>query len=229
MSKKLMLLVAGVLSALALTALPSVASAGEPTLHCTSLPCTYTVAGGVAELSTVGGNTVKCTSVTGNGTSTVLSGTTGTVTLTFHECREQVTGFGFSCTGKEQPTRTIKTNSMVTHNVLLAEKAKVANGTPGVLVTGANVTFTCAGFQSFTVTGNVLGHFENPQCNTPTKTYNLEFAVTAHGQQKFKLVTETGNPFDLETNNDTVNGKYETSAQKGTGTLTFNQNVTLTC
>jgi hypothetical protein len=229
MSKKLMLLVAGVLSALALTALPSVASAGEPTLHCTSLPCTYTVAGGVFEFSTTGGSTIKCTSVTGTGNQTALSGTTGSVTLTFHECREQVTGFGFSCTGKEQPARTIKTNSLVTHNIFIEPKVQVPNGTPGVLWTNTNLTYTCAGFQNFTDTGAVIGHTENPQCNTATKTYKLEFAVVGHGHQKFTTVTTTGLPFDMAVNNDTVSGAYETEAMKGTLTLTYNQNVTLTC
>jgi hypothetical protein len=228
MSKKLMLLAAGILSALAFTALPSVASAGTSTLHCAKLPCTGTVTGGVAKLSTTpGGKTVECTSITGNTTQPALTSTTGTAQLTFHECRERTSGFGFSCTGTGQPTRTIQTNVMTTDFVRLET---VAPFTPGVLMTGVSVTFTCAGFQNFTVTGNVIGELEeaSTKCGVATKTLKLSFVATSHGQQKWKKVTTAGTEFDLTSNNH-AGGAYETAAQEGTGTITWPENVTLTC
>ena len=44
MSKKLMLLAAGALSALAFAALPAIASAEELQMHCPSAPCVGTIA-----------------------------------------------------------------------------------------------------------------------------------------------------------------------------------------
>ena len=229
MSKKLMLLAAGVLSALALTALPSVASAGPLTNDCTKLPCTFTVASNsVAKLSTVGGNTVECSSFSGTGSQAALSATSATVQLTFSGCKERKTGFNFPCTGKEQASGVIKTNSLTADYVWL-DKLPEPHGVAGLLMTGVNTTFVCAGFQNFTVTGNVIGELEETatKCTAPSTTQKLNFESTAHGVQKWTQVTTTGTVYNLTSNND-AGGAYEKAAQSGTGTTTWNQSVTLT-
>lgn len=218
-----MLLASGALTALAFTALPSVASATEPQLHCTSSPCKYTIENtGNSVFSTTDGDTILCTGVTGGGNASSLTGATGTVQLLFHGCKEQNTIFKFNCTGPGQPTGTVTTNEMVTHSVLISA------GTPGVLLTGTNVTFSCAGgFSNARVTGDVIGHIETPNCNTAVTHQTLQFEATGHGQQKYKT-TDTPGTWDL-TSDKGEDTSYSTAAQTGTAHINWNQSVTLTC
>ncbi len=124
MSKKLMLLAAGALAALAFTALPSAASAGEFEHHCTSTggvaeECTgMTIAVGALEYTNDNHEGYTCTSVTGTANA-VKTGTTGSAQLLFHGCKETVTGFNFPCTSPGQPSGTVTTNVLTSHNVYL--------------------------------------------------------------------------------------------------------------
>jgi hypothetical protein len=234
MNKKLMLLVAGALTALAFTALPGAASAKETALKCEKTPCTFEVSGGVSEFSTAGGDTVKCESVTGSGGAINLSNletTTTTVQLLFHGCKEQATIFHFACSNVPEKSGTVTTAAITGH--LIALPAAEAPSENGVLLTDQHTTFTCAGgFARTTVTGYVIGENEE-KCGEPlTTTQKLNFTATAHGQQKLKKWT--GSTFDLEaaTNHNqtpTATTGYETAAQTGTGTLTWNQKVQVTC
>ncbi|HSS42859.1 MAG TPA: hypothetical protein VLK37_09985 [Solirubrobacterales bacterium] len=233
MNKKLMLLVVGALTALAFTALPGAASAKETALKCEKAPCTFEVSGGVSEFSTAGGDTVKCESVTGSGGAINLNAenetTTTTVQLLFHGCKEQATIFHFACSNTAT-SGTVTTDPITGHLIALPE---AASGN-GVLLTDQHTTFTCAGgFARTTVTGSVIGENE-AKCGEPASTdQKLDFKATAHGQQKFK--TWTGNTYDLiaatnhiQTGSGTTTG-YETASQTGTGTLTWNTKVQVTC
>ena len=239
MSKKLMLLAAGALSVLAFTALPSGAVAGEPHIKCEAFPCTYTVEGGETRFSELAGGTVWCTKVEGSGaitqsatepTKAAKESTTGTVELTFSGCAEQATIFHFACTGPGQASGVVKTGSLVTHNIYVNDAKK-----QGVLLTNISTTFTCAGgFARSTVTGNVIGELHETECGKATKTIKQNFTATKHGDQTWKQITGTGTTFDLQTATNhnttpTATSGYETASQVGTGTLTFNQNVTPTC
>jgi hypothetical protein len=226
MSKKLMLLAAGALTALAFAALPAVASAGEVTADCSSgATCKAEVSGAASALGNTSGETISCTSVTGSASFT--SGTsTGTSSLTFHGCRETATFFKFSCNSVGQPSQTITTGSLVAHLIYLDDaKTKV-----GLLITNVSVTFTCAGFSDKTVTGNVIGQITNPNCGKASTSHKVKFEQTAHGAQEFTQTTGTGTIFDLTSNND-AGGAYLTSSQKGEGTLSYieGKTATLTC
>jgi hypothetical protein len=228
MSKKLMLLMVGALTALAFMALAGAASAKETKLKCEEGgACTYTVHGGELRYSLHNGDTVWCSTVTGNGEVTGLvngESTTSNVQLLFHGCKEQATPFHFNCSNTGT-AGTITTNVLVVHNIALP-------GTPteaGVLITNWGVTFTCAGgFASTQVTGSIIGEYEN-KCGTNTGTVQkYEFRAAAHGTQTDR--TYTGNTYDLEgKTSHTGSGSYETTAIISTTTLTFNQNVELTC
>jgi uncharacterized membrane protein len=221
--KKSMLL-ATVVAALVFSSLPSLASAGEFIADCETGPtCSYTVAGGAAAFGGTSGETTSCTGVSGNGT--VTSGSsTGTVTLIFTGCRETVTFFRFSCSNTSTAGK-VETTALVTHNIYIDP----SSSTPGVLLTGVNVTYNCAGFAKRTVTGNIIGHIENPNCGTFQASHKVTFEAPSHGQQKYKQITTTGTMFDLIRNDDTE-GEYETLSATGTGTATYNQNrVRLTC
>jgi hypothetical protein len=226
MSKKLMLLAAGALTALAFAALPAVGSAGEFTADCgAGATCNATVAGGAASLGNIAGETISCTSVSGSASLTSGS-STGTVSLTFHGCKETETIFKFSCTSVGQPTGTIATGSMVVHLVYLDDD-KIRKG---ILITNLNVTFNCPGYSDKRVTGNVMGQITNPECGAFKASHRVVFAATTHGLQLFRWVTGTGTSFDLTSNNDTAPGEYLTSSQVGEGTLTYiDKTAKLTC
>ncbi|HSS43098.1 MAG TPA: hypothetical protein VLK37_11195 [Solirubrobacterales bacterium] len=229
MNKKLMILVAGALTALAFMALAGAASAKETKIKCEGAgKCTFTASGGVTNFSIANGDTVRCESVSGGGEVTPLDaereGTTSNVQLLFHGCKEQATIFHFACTNTAT-SGTITTNVMVGHSIALPAAASGA----GVLLTNAGVTFTCAGgFASTQVTGSIIGESET-KCGENTSTIQKQvFTTTGDGAQKF--TTYTGSTFKLEgKTNHSSGGVYETAAQDGTGTLTFNQNVILTC
>jgi hypothetical protein len=230
MNKRLMLLVAGALTALAFTALPGAASAKETKLDCEFLPCTFTIAGGVTTFSVKpSGDTLSCTSVTGSGSVATKEATTFSVSLKYHGCKE-TNFFGFACTTPGQPSGTIvPTANMVGHIVALPGTVNEN----GVLFTDIKTTFTCAGgFAATTVTGNVIGENEAKCGAAPSPIQKLNFAVPSHGNQA--ITTWTGKTFNLlyMTNHPTtptVGGAYETEAQSGTTTLTWNQKVQVTC
>jgi hypothetical protein len=237
MSKKLMLLAAGALTVVAFTALPSVSSAKETQIKCLGAgACTYKVTAGDSRFSTKSGDTLLCTSVSGNGSLALdanREATTGQVELLFHNCKEQNTIFKFNCTTPGQPTGTIKPEPITTHNITdegtFGENVKV-----GTLLTNVKATFTCAGgFAATTVTGNVIGTLdENCVGRAASTIVKQNFGATSHGEQEHKFWT--GVNYDLiamtsHPTTPTVGGTYETAAQTGTGTLTFNQNVEITC
>src|SRR5690348_16689129 len=229
MSKKMMLLAVGALAALAFTVLAGTATAQETRLRCEFQGiCTFTVNGGVARFSVAGGDTVACTNVEGNGEVTGLNeeqreSTTSTVQLRFLGCREQNTIFHFGC----QSTATaevITTNVMTMHNIAINTGTRA-----GVLLTGAGVTFTCAGgFASTQLTGNLIGEY-GAQCNTNTwGVQKVNFVTAGDGAQS--LTSYTGSTYRLEgRTSHSDSGSYVNAAQSGEASLSFNQNVILTC
>ncbi|HVD39472.1 MAG TPA: hypothetical protein VNC16_00515 [Solirubrobacterales bacterium] len=232
MNKKLMLLAAAALSALAFAAVPTVASAGEYEAHCqdaagnTVATCNLSITGGFAELSDTSGLRIHCKTVSGTASATTTT-STGTAILEFNECTDFV--FGTECNNQGAGTKKIKTNTLISHIV-----NKEPGGTePGLLMTGINVTFTCPAIGTKkTVTGNVIGHIEEPSnvCNKAVSTFSVNFSKIANGKQDTTQVTTTGTIFDLISNND-AGGSYLTSAQTGTGTLHVLENrlLKITC
>jgi hypothetical protein len=228
MKNKMMRLGLGTMVALAFAALPAVASAGEPEIHCGGAVCgKFTSTSGPTSLSTTSGTTVNCASSKGTGEYTTK--TTGNMQLTFHECKTP-TFFNTACTTPGQPSGTIVTANSVFHNIY----ESTDKSTPGVLITSPTggvpyTTFTCAGFLHVEVTGNIIGDLEFPACGASSKEFKLDFVATAHGQQKYKQVTTTGPIWDLDS---IVNsGAPVTSAMNGTGIVKFNSGLagTVTC
>src|SRR5215216_5579315 len=225
MSKKLMLLAAGALTALAFAALPAVASAAEFEAHCSaSATCSGTIAGGQAVLQDDSGGLagkVTCTTTTGTTTQTSTS-STGTATLTFDHC---TAGLGGECENEGVGTQKIVTNQLVSHLVIIHASPKVV----GVLLTGINVTFTCHTFIGTvrkTVTGNIIGEITNPNCGVAKTSHTLTFAKTGPepaDPQKYMQVTTAGTKFDLTsgTHSPEPGSDSTTSSQTGTGTTSY--------
>jgi hypothetical protein len=94
MSKKMMLLVVGALTALAFTSIAGTATAKETKLKCEGTgACTFTATSGVTTFSIVGGDTIKCETASGEGQVTNLDAeresTTGTIQVLYKGCKEQ--------------------------------------------------------------------------------------------------------------------------------------------
>jgi hypothetical protein len=230
MNKKLMLLVAAALAALAFSALAGTATAKETNLKCDGAGfCTFTVSSGVTNISMIGGDTVRCTGVSGQGEVTNLNAeresSTGTVQLLFNICKEQNTVFHFSCSNTAT-SGNITTNVMTMHSVALPETTTKA----GVVMTNAGVTFTCAGgFASTQLTGSIIGESETA-CGTNTGfLQKVSFNTFGDGWQH--LTTYTGaTPFKLEgKTSHSSGGSYTSAALESTANFNYNQNVYLTC
>lgn len=217
MTKKLMMLTAGALTALAFAALPALASAGEFVADCSAgATCAGTISGGLHTLEDDSGSAASkfiCSSITGTFSQTTNS-STGTAQITLNGCKDEL--FQFSCNSSGQSSGTIATNTLTTH---LAYIDKEVGKAPlvGVLFTGVNMTFFCFGAK--TLTGNFIAQLENPECGIARThhTMILENGATA-GTQRYTQVTTTGTVFNLFLDN---------SHSGSSGTTAFGPRFTL--
>jgi hypothetical protein len=218
MSKKLMLLAAGALTALAFAALPAVASAGEWKMDCpeNKETCSFSSSGGHAELRALNEPTITCTANTGGGT-IAKGGLTGTFEITFTGCKATLF-FTFECHTSGATSGVIKVASSTSHNVYLEDnKTK-----PGILVTPATTTIICGSFSSIEVTGSVIGEVTGT-CNQKANSFPVDFAADPKNAntQKWETITNTGpTTYDLNaaTESDHV---HHTAVQVATGTIKF--------
>jgi hypothetical protein len=172
-------------------------------------------------LEEAGGLKVTCTST--GGTVVQTSGaSTGTASFVFKGCTESI--FGTACNSLGAASGEIKSNVMNSDLIYIDPNGM----TPGILLTGAKVTFACVGETvKKTVTGNIIGHIENPECGFARANHTVVFEAGATtGSQKYTQVTTTGTIFDLITNNDN-GGAYATSSQTGTGHVNYTEGKTL--
>jgi hypothetical protein len=230
MRKKMILLVAGALAALAFTALAGTATAKETKLKCEGAGfCKFTAGGGFTSFSIVGGDTVNCETSSGSGEMTGLNAeresSTGTIQFLFKNCKEQNTAFHFSCTNTETPGN-VTTNVMTFHNIAAPEIGFETR----VLFTSTNMTFNCAGgFARTQFTGSIIGEY-GTKCNSNTGgIMSILFSTTGDGAQA--RTTYTGSTFRLEgkTSHSDQISAYASAAQSGIVGLTFDQSVILTC
>jgi len=208
------ILLAAVVLTLAFAALPATASAGTPQTHCNSgATCAFTLTSPMVTWSTSSGFTFSCTKMAGSGT---LGTSGGSIKIEFQGCKEPV--FGTACL-----VPTIE----ATYDNTYVTDAKTA---PGMLITGpAGEVWGAAGcqglFASETKGNGLIGRLESPACGVSANNYLLAFETTAHGQQKYKKVTETGTQYDLR-----VEGlQPATTGLAGTATINIPAGATLTC
>ncbi len=241
MNKKLMLLAAGALTALAFAALPAVASAGTFTADCEKPElvggvntCTGTIqsTGNTVLQDDSGGaaGRITCTSTTG--TVNMKHGTAeGTTELTFAGCSEGV--FGTKCFNVGvQAEGKITTNTLTGELIYLEHDKSVK----GLKLTGVSVTFNCPSvFTTKVVTGKVIGEITNPECGVFREHHTADFARKAPGgatdPQKWTQETTTGATTDLA-----VGGSHATAtttaSQLGEGHINWlaaTGKVKLTC
>jgi len=228
MNDKWMVVALAAVSAVVVLALPSTVSAGEFVATCSGGgTCAGTVQGtanAVLEDDSGGAaGRVTCTTTTGT-VSQPNNSSTNTVNLTFHGC----TSNGFSCIGSSPAggtSGTIKTNTLTGHNVRLVHGAKEP---VGILLTGINVTYTCAGgLVKKTLTGNVIGQTEG--CSSAKSQHSVIFQSFGEVQQ-WRQITTTGTIFGLLVNND-AGGEYTETAFIHALDITWDtgKTVTLDC
>jgi hypothetical protein len=232
MDKKLILIVASALTAIALAALPAAASAGGYLAHCqtgSDTVCAGSIEStGIFEIENASGERVNCTSVTG--TVTAIGGSsTGTEQLLFHGCKEQITVFHFPC-------QNTGTSGDITTNTLVAEFINTAAApatSPGVLLRGWSVTFKCSGgFAGMNIVGSVIGTLENPatDCNALRANHTVYFSESATGIQAHRHITGTGTTYELTSSND-AGGAYLSTGLSGTWHINWSagDKVNVTC
>jgi hypothetical protein len=228
MKQKLMLLVAGALTALAFAAVPAVATAGEWTIdpETGGFPLTFSGTTGEAKLtSSLGTVTAKSVDVHGE----YENGTTGHVEFTFTE----VSGLGGTCTSTvpAAPSGTVTTTSLTFHNIMIDSTTQKAGGTPGILITPNSehfTTFKCP-LATVEVRGNgIIGDITDPTCssNVFQSTAKIDFESLSTGVQKYQQVTTEGTKFDLTAKSalGTV-----TASEDAEGTITFARKAKMTC
>jgi len=222
-----MLLAAGALTALAFAALPAVASAQEYTATCSAVPCVGTVQStGHALLTDDSGLGITCLTTTGTVTQAASPSSTVSVALTFDGCKDTV--FGFECNNEGAGTGKILANTLTGHIINVGSAAQTL---PGILLTGANTTFVCPALGiERTVTGNIIGTFENPTtqaCKAAQTHHTITFESAGTGIQKHK--TYTGVTHNL-TSGPHASDKTE-SSQFGTAHINYGggKTVSINC
>lgn len=228
MNKNLSSLAAAMLTASALAVIPAIASAGEYSADCEFIGCGGTIqsTGGI-EITDTAMQQITCTSVTGN-VSVTSNSSTGSVQLLFHGCKEQATIFKFSCTSPGMPSGTITTNTLVMHNVYIDPN----KSTPGILVTGVNVTYNCGGgFSRKTVTGDLIGHIETPNCGSFVANHTVTFEETFDGIPKYTSVTTFITIINKFRANNHDGGSYTETSINATAHVNYpgDNRVKLTC
>jgi hypothetical protein len=190
MNKKIMMLALTVISAASFV-LPRTAAAEDIPLHLLPKPEKATpIVGGIATLIPVGGIAVTCEKTEGN--AVWETSTTGSVTLTFKNCKAGIFGI---CNSEGQPAGTIKTNALPFHLLTVPVQK------PGILVTpaaaGGFTVFACGGLILVAVEGNgVVGTITKPNCGEEGQVGVIAFEGV-NGVQKHKKVEGTEVAYNL--------------------------------
>ena len=207
MKRKTILLVVAALSALAFTALPSMASAFESTpsidlLGGAEFPAAYSGENETkGTLYTASGRNFTCTGSTIAGQFT--DSMTGSVKVHFHGCRENK--LNSTCYSPGNSSGEITTTTLETHTVYLG------NGQAGVVFTpnaGHFATIEClSGFVKIVVRGSeaegvdggVLGAVTAPEIGgVPSSETTIDVSATSEEQEYTE--TEEGTKFGIESN-----------------------------
>jgi hypothetical protein len=232
MSKKAMLLTIGAAAVMAIAALPSPASAGEPVATCGAVGgvCNATIEGTghlvIQDDSGSASGETTCTEWTGTATANNNS-STGTISLVLKGCKSN----GFSCNTIGAATGEIKTGTLTTHLIYLHPIEGGATTDVGILITNVSITKSCAGgLVKKTITGNLIGRETNPNCGSSAVSHTVVFEQLAAGQQKYKQITTTGTLFDLTSGSDGASDTTTTSlAGEGHFNWSAGQSVTTDC
>jgi hypothetical protein len=222
MTKKMMLVAASALAALAFAALPAFASASASIDNVAGHAFTGTF--GTATLTNVTNEAVECTGenhVKGS----FASSTTGSIHILFTNCH---THSGISC----------KSSGLAAGEITTEAEFHVINIEPttaGILITPKNttthefVTFSCSFLETIVVKGNgVIGDISAPACNGTSGNLTLSFTSSATGVQAYQQIETAGTVYHMESNLN--GGAFSGFSEDMTSTTTLTEGSgTLTC
>lgn len=222
-------LMALLVSAFALLALPASASAGEwKTVPASgNFPLKFTGKAGAVKMSDTVAGFLSCASLTGSGEYTTQ--TTGFVSWTLQNCVDVETGT--PCTTSGQAPGTIVLPTAPFHNVYL-EPNKTTPGTLTTVPVGGWGKFTCNGGSLLVEIGGngLIGDLASPKCGETTAAATLVYEAKASGEQKWKTITTDSalGEWDLSVTYNFLGTKWTTAVESDL-TLTFAENFTMSC
>jgi hypothetical protein len=243
---KLMLLAAGILSALALMAPPSAPSAGTGTNNCRTPPCTFTVP--AAATPVIEGPALRCKAdpcvyrVQGDGLEMLLktdrfeckavvghgqymTAWESRLDLKFRGCIEEIEGIDVACS-TAHPRQLIEPRPILLHNGLLPTEPGGVEDEPGMFG-NLYITFTCGGLLRFLVEGIVNATVGRAVCGLGARQYELQVAIYAHGgYDRARQSAERLYDLSFNDNADRVIGP---KTRVGIWQMAFAHDAALTC
>jgi hypothetical protein len=217
MSKKTMLL-AIVVSGVALFALPSMVSAAE--IHfegATGVKFTGTSPGNVPRVANEPTITCEVSTVVGEFTSE----TTGTAQGDLTGCHTTVFGFTVKCHTAGSPLDNTIASSGTFHLITYV------NGTtsvPAMLGTLTPTTILCAGISEIEATGSIISTITSPKCGETSKTATGKASSTGGVQNEKTYTGVNYNPLAR-----TKNGAWQETSLDAEATITFSTALKLVC
>jgi hypothetical protein len=217
MSKKTMLL-AIVVSGVALFALPSMASAAE--IHFEGATGVKFTAHGPANTPSVK-NEPTITCETGAGQGEFTTETTGTVSGYVSGCHTFVFGITVKCRSEGSPLDNTIASSGTFH---LITYVNATTSVPAMLGTSTLTKVQCAGISNIEVSGSLISTITSPKCGESSKTATGK-ASTTSGVQNQK--TYTGVQYYPTAR--TQNGVWLETGLDAEATITFEKSLKLVC
>jgi len=217
MSKKTMLL-AIVVSGVALFALSSMASAAE--IHFEGATGVKFTGTGPGNIPTVGSEpTITCESSTVQGEFTTE--TTGTAQGYVSGCHTFIFGITAKCHTTGSPLDNTIASSGTFH---LITYVNASTSVPAMLGTSTPTTVLCAGISEIETSGSVISTITKPACGESSKTATGKASATSGVQNEKTYTGVNYNPMAR-----TKNGAWLETGLDAEATITFSQALKLVC
>jgi hypothetical protein len=159
---------------LALSGISSAAHGAVPTLRCAAAPCQYRIEGGGFYLRL---HQLKIGCQATRGVGEMSSSATGTATISFSGCREEMTPFTFGCVNGGGPLGTIETNRLSTSVYEEGGKRELQFG-------GMRLDFVCGGFgKALHLEGFLAGEIGPRACDVAVHRFPMPTELIAHGRE----------------------------------------------
>jgi len=240
MSKRMVLVAASVLAALAFAALPAAASAAPSVDFSVENP-TFSGTFGEATLTAVGQEEIVCTSenhVNGSWETTNKVGTTGHISLTFTHCHPKETP-GIACTTSGQASGVITTGSSLFHLVYITSDintpSTMLTKVPGLLVTppsgGTFAEFNCSFLVHLKIAGTgIIGKVTAPTCGSAASgSSTVQFTSASTGKQTYQLAEGNATTYHLTSSLNSGSAVEASEDVESTTTLAGGATGQLTC
>ena len=152
----------------------SAARAAAPKVLCSQSSCQYRMQGGNFYLRLY---PFKIACRAAGGVGQMDSSVTGTTTISFSGCREEVTPFTFGCVNAGVPLGTIETNELSTTSY-------EGGRSRGLQFSGLYLSFVCGGLeQALHIEGFFTGDIGPRSCDETARRFPLRMELIGHGRE----------------------------------------------